>query len=734
MNFNAYLALIRTDIRLAFRQKTVIFFNYLLPLGFFLIFGQSSHAEQGGAVLEIFTMVTVIGILGNGLFGAGMRAVQERENNILRRYKVAPITALPLLVASTITGLIVYIPCVLMMISLAMTMYGMKMPANIGTVMIFIVVGLIAIRSVGLIIASVVNSVQESAILVQIAYMSMLFLSGSTFPTTMFPDWLMAVTQFIPATYIVTGLKGILVEQETLGQNSQAVWALLLTAAIGLFLCVKLFRWEKEEKMRPSAKLWVLAVLVPFVLLGTYQAYAKDNIRKTKIQAREFERLQTSLIRNARIVTGTGSVIENGAVLVRGGKIAEIYDGNIPDAKSLNALAIEAAGKTLMPGLVDVHVHLGASGGIDDYSAADDPAKGLQRELAAYLYSGVTAVKSVGDMLDTVIQVRQTVNGGEKQGAELFAVGPLFTAEGGHGTEYFKGVPEQIRKRLEGQFVRIPKTPEEAKVQVDALKKAGVDGIKAIMEAGAGGVVFNRMDPAILSAIGAAAKADGLPLVVHTGSVRDVEDALKAGANGIEHGSFQERIPDSDFMYMAQNGVTYDPTLSVASALPDFVAGKMDAMSRSLVQQVAPPKVLAMTRAKMDSPEGLAMRKGMGQYPVDLSVAHDNLLRAWKLGVTLVTGSDAGNMLVFHGPTVQREIQLWVEAGIPIEVALRAATMNGAKLLRASDRFGSVEKGKEASFLVVDGNPLDDPKALEAISFVMFKGEKVNRAKLFEQD
>jgi hypothetical protein len=106
----AYFALIQNDIRLAFRQKVVIFFNYLMPLMFFFIFAQSFHAEQGGAILQVFTMVTVIGILGNGMMGAGMRAVQDRETNILRRYKVAPISALPMLVASTLTGLVVYMP------------------------------------------------------------------------------------------------------------------------------------------------------------------------------------------------------------------------------------------------------------------------------------------------------------------------------------------------------------------------------------------------------------------------------------------------------------------------------------------------------------------------------------------------------------------------------------------------------------------------------------------------
>jgi imidazolonepropionase-like amidohydrolase len=136
----------------------------------------------------------------------------------------------------------------------------------------------------------------------------------------------------------------------------------------------------------------------------------------------------------------------------------------------------------------------------------------------------------------------------------------------------------------------------------------------------------------------------------------------------------------------------------------------------------------------MASPEGMGMRKSIGDYPIDMSIARDNLVRAWKAGVTLITGSDAGNMLVFHGPTAQHEMELWVSAGIPAPVALTAATLNSARALRAGQRFGSIEKGKDATLLVVDGNPLVDIRATEAISFVMFKGERLNRAELLGQE
>jgi len=89
---------------------------------------------------------------------------------------------------------------------------------------------------------------------------------------------------------------------------------------------------------------------------------------------------------------------------------------------------------------------------------------------------------------------------------------------------------------------------------------------------------------------------------------------------------------------------------------------------------------------------------------------------------------------VFAGPSVQHELKLWVAAGTPAADALRAATLNGAKALHADQRIGSIEKGKDATMLVVDGNPLQDIKATEAISFVMFKGERVDRAGLFKPE
>src|SRR5271170_2062750 len=206
----SYKALIALDLKLALRQRSVIFFNYLFPLIFFFIFSQAMHAERGAAMTIVISMVLIIGILGNGFFGAGIRAVQEREANILRRYKVCPITPAPLLVASVVTGWILYMPNVLLIFSLAHFLYGMPWPQTMGSVLIFVSFAIVGFRSVGMIIASVVNSMQESQLLVQLIYLPMLFLSGVTFPPEMFPAWLQTVTLFLPATYLVMGIKGML--------------------------------------------------------------------------------------------------------------------------------------------------------------------------------------------------------------------------------------------------------------------------------------------------------------------------------------------------------------------------------------------------------------------------------------------------------------------------------------------------------------------------------------------
>jgi adenine deaminase len=161
--------------------------------------------------------------------------------------------------------------------------------------------------------------------------------------------------------------------------------------------------------------------------------------------------------------------------------------------------------------------------------------------------------------------------------------------------------------------------------------------------------------------------------------------------------------------------------------------GKVDMLDRTLVQQVGPKKLLESTKKFLQGPDGEKMRAGLAKYPVPMAICNQNLLAAMRVGVTLVTGTDSGNPTIFHGPAVHREMQLWIEAGIPPAVTLQAATYNGAQLLRVSDRMGLIKQGYEANLLLVDGNPLKEIAVTERISMVMFKGERVDRSELFDQ-
>ena len=591
----SYLAYLKVTLRLTLRDRGALFFNYLFPLLFFFIFAQAFHAERGGAVTQVLSMVFILGVLGNGLFGAGIRAVQEREAGILRRFKVTPISPLPILIASMVTGWLVFLPSVVLFLGLSHLLYGMGMPERWLSLLVFLSIGIATFRAMGMIVAAVVNSMQENQIVIQLLYMPMLFLSGATFPVEIMPTWLQVVAQFLPASYLYSGVQGILFHGENLAANAIPAAALLLAMGVGTFVSAKLFRWEKEEKIRPAAKAWVLAVLMPFFLLGAYQAYSRDNVRKTRTLARDLRRSRTVLLRNARIFTGR-KVIETGAVLVKDGRSAEGLEGQIEETARFKADVIEAAGKTVLPALMDIDARLGREATISDKPSGPAVDRVILRHVAADLYCGVATVNSVGDAPELLLKAAARLSGGDWNGAEM---------------------------------------------------------------------VQARTAPA--------------------------------------------------------------PELGAIEAQEDLEAGRREALDRTLVGQVLPPRAIDFTRRT------LARRIEKRPERAALQRAQEELRRAWQGGALPALGTGAGKPLVFHGPAVHRELQLWVEAGIPPQAALEAATSNAARALGVAERVGRVAKGMEASLLVVDVNPLQDIAATERISMVFFKGERVYRSELLEQ-
>lgn len=729
---NPYLAQIKSNLQLMARDRSVLFFSAVFPLVFFFIFAQSFEASKSpGAMAQVLAAVIIIGVLGNGFFGAGMRTIQDRETNVLRRFKVAPINAAPVLVASLVSGLVNFVPVVLLFLLCGRVFYHAPFPPNTLSLLVFVSIGLLAFRALGMIIAAVVNSAQEGNILVQLCYLPMLFLSGATFPLSIMPLWLRTVAQFLPATYLYQGVQSIVIGGESLLANGEAIAALVVAMGVSLFVGIKLFRWEKEEKIAGRAKLWILAVLAPFFALGFYQAQTQTNLGKSKILARQASRAHSLFYKNARIFVGDGRTIENGAVLIRNGKIVQVFSQTPRDADKLNATTVDLSGKTLMPGLIDMHVHLGAPGGVyKDTRAYMDP-NATRRRLAAYLFSGIVAVRSTGDWLDESLKLQSFMKSGEYLGAELFSCGPLFTAPGGHPTEILAAMPKPVQASGEKQFIRLPKSADEARRQVDELKTAGVDCTKSVLESGSAVLGhFDHLDREIYRAIVDQSRKDGLPAATHTGDAADVLEAAEAGTQTVEHGSARDDIADTTLAALRSKNIAYNPTLSVIEGIVDSRTGDPHVLNRALLRQAVPADLIESTREQI----GKGDREKRRELEPMLTQAKRNLLRAYKAGVPLIAGSDAGNLPVIHGPTIQHELALWIEAGVPPSVALTAATANSARALGVGNRLGTIAPGYDATLIVVDGDPASDIGALEHITNVLFKGERVNRTDLLEQD
>ena len=189
---------------------------------------------MGAGIAYFVSTVLVMGILGNGLWGAGMRSVQEREANILRRFKVTPISPLPILVAAMVSGWLLFLPALILLVGLAHFLYAMPLPQNWFSLFLMASLGVCSLRAIGLILAAVTNTMAEATIAIQSVYMPMLFLSGATIPAAMLPKW--AQTAGAIHAGLVPGERlpgNLLPQSESVGQRRRPSAALLLTTVLG---------------------------------------------------------------------------------------------------------------------------------------------------------------------------------------------------------------------------------------------------------------------------------------------------------------------------------------------------------------------------------------------------------------------------------------------------------------------------------------------------------------------
>jgi ABC-2 type transport system permease protein len=271
--------LTKMRVRLAMRNRAFFFFSLVMPLIF--LFGAVTFLGRGrkewvGYILGAILTTTVMG----SFWGLSVQLVTFREQGILRRFRLAPLGAGPMLASSILSNYFLVIPVVVFEILVCRWAFHMQSWGNLWAIFLLVSVGSATFSALGLIVASVTNTMQETQMINNLIWMGFLFLSGATIPLAIFPAWLQRVALFIPAQYLATGLESAATRLATPHEVLEDVAALLLGLFVAFEVSRQLFRWEPEAKVPRNAKLWVLAALVPFLIFGAWESTTGNRLNR----------------------------------------------------------------------------------------------------------------------------------------------------------------------------------------------------------------------------------------------------------------------------------------------------------------------------------------------------------------------------------------------------------------------------------------------------------------------
>jgi ABC-2 type transport system permease protein len=262
--------LTRMRVSLALRNKMFFFFSLVMPLGIFFLYSGVFAKGNPLQVAYFLGPVLALNVMGS-FWGLSATLVMFREQGILRRFHVTPVTALDMLASSVLANYALTLPTVLVELFFARTVFHVVHFGSLPTVLLLVSLGTISFGSLGLVIASVTNTMQETQVLNQLLWLPLIFLSGATIPFTFLSNSVQNVALFLPATYLVHSLKNAIIKSYGPPQVLVALVSLGLWTVLTLFLSAQLFRWEPEAKIPRKAKLYVAATAIPFLLLGIWE-------------------------------------------------------------------------------------------------------------------------------------------------------------------------------------------------------------------------------------------------------------------------------------------------------------------------------------------------------------------------------------------------------------------------------------------------------------------------------
>jgi hypothetical protein len=406
---------------------------------------------------------------------------------------------------------------------------------------------------------------------------------------------------------------------------------------------------------------------------------------------------QITAIRHARVVDGSGSSATGDRTILIERRIIKAVGG--PDLKlPSGAHVIDAKGRTAMPGLSDMHVHL--AGGWDGETT---DLLGYQNYMNSLLYSGVTTVLDTGNVPPYVLQLRQAVASGMVQGPRLYCVGPILD-----GVDPVWG---PIAVAI-GSKYQVPPIMER-------LKAENVDLVK----------LYIGLSDQLVRAISAEANKKKLRTIIDQGERNGSVDLMDSGIAGFAHLP-RHRISEDAVRHARETGMFFISTLSVHEVFTGRRLRDLRFLDDPLISDVVPPSQLKSLRDFAQQPIPPDQQEKLRQALVDFQDAEGNVKRLWDSGVLIATGTDAPYPGDFQGEGVHHEMELLVESGLTPIQAITAATKNAAAIMNADKEWGTLEAGKLANILLIDGKPDQNINDTRRITFVMKQGEVIDREKL----
>jgi imidazolonepropionase-like amidohydrolase len=435
----------------------------------------------------------------------------------------------------------------------------------------------------------------------------------------------------------------------------------------------------------------------------------------------------------ATLIDGTGAApVPDAVVIVRGDRI-DCAGTRVVCPVPQGAETSDLRGSWLTPGLVDAHVHFSQTGWADGRPDALDtrdrhPYEQVQAALRvhpqrffrAYVCSGVTSVFDVGGFPWTFDLPGRAER--DPLAPRVIAAGPLLST-----LDHWVNLP------AERQFVylRDEKSAREG-VRYLAAEHAGAAKVWFVVHEGR---PFDEM-AAVVGQVGDEARKAGLQVIVHATGLREAKEALRAGARVLVH-SVEDAPVDDEFLSLAKSrGALYCPTLTVRDGYVrmfhgalegkepaiDDPRGCVDAETRALVAETATVGASRVDRKRLES--------RLERWAAESRTAKANLPRVQAAGIPIVMGTDAGNPLTLHGPSVYAEMEAMQAAGLTPMQVIVASTRNGADAMGRLADLGTVERGKLADMLVLGANPTDNVAAFRALRAVVRGGAVHDAAEL----